>query len=164
MKICRTVSVQQLINEKPHQFLSRLANKAADRYPSAYISPLLLTTTPLTTADEVVPQELDVQKAQKIKLTGRVCFDSKPPNPYLPKEEALKRFCQKAGLIPTGSSELTPLPADRIKGNVTLINVFDVVGFFIVSNEQLFKTAFELGVGRRFSYGYGLLGVSDESK
>jgi hypothetical protein len=159
MKMTRTVYTQILaLNARPHQ-INR--SSEAERYASAYIGGgLFRTTKPLPNGFEEL-QNRDYRAEDVVQISIRVCFDKKPPNAFLTEQEAMKKFTEIAGLKRRRHSSITPIAPDRVKDKVCFVNVFSINGEFEIVDEEKFAKAFEQGVGRRFSYGYGLMEVAN---
>jgi len=74
------------------------------------------------------------------------------------KDEAMAYFLKKAGLEKAGKCDISAETDLRIHGRVE-VNTFVVTGFFKVVDQNAFAQAYNHGVGRRRTYGCGLIVV-----
>jgi hypothetical protein len=157
MELRRTVYTTILNhNIKPHHL-----NRFDDSLNASFSSnSILRTLKPLKDAisdDQVI----NIEKDELIKLHVKLSLDSKK-NEVIERLTAQKKFLELAGLKTTRNSRFIPLKKDHINPNFTLRNIFMVTGEFQITDLEAFSKAFAQGVGRRFSYGYGLIEVSNE--
>jgi hypothetical protein len=102
------------------------------------------------------------------KLAAQVCFTrhksrkelGKVKFKAISKADALDLFCKKAGLVRVGGSSCDVSAV--IDDDLTIhgfkdLNTFIITGTFKVSDFERFKNAYNYGVGRRKSYGCGLI-------
>lgn len=141
---------------RPHQ----VNRTNEERYPSFSVGGMLRTTKELQGSFKE-EQTHYFEENDLISISLNVCFDKKAPNPYMTVDAAKKKFQELTGLGSRSSSSFRPLPKDSIKSKVCLVNVFNITGQFQIKDLEKFTKAFEQGVGRRFSYGYGLIEVHD---
>ena len=74
------------------------------------------------------------------------------------KEEALKLFLSKSGLEKAGVCSVEAVRDISVHGHVE-VNTFVITGVFKVKSQDLFVDAYNNGIGKRKSYGCGLIVV-----
>ena len=171
MKINRTVHHVFLENGKPHQL--NQFNDGKERFPGMMEGPVLMTLNPALSEQAFHTEEFEIYSENEdfVNISINLCLDKKPPNPVIDlKNGGRKRILQylrdSAGLeysYRKGTSvDITPLGLDPIKGRFSLINRFAVRGSFKIVDVDLFSKALTGGVGRRFSYGYGMMMIRQQ--
>lgn len=105
-------------------------------------------------------------------LMTKVCFsrhksrkerESRPFSPAaITKKQALEKLCRVAGLeiaVTDNKFYASVEPVELVIHGIRDVNTFIVSGTFRVVDEDKFLTAYNNGVGRRKSYGCGMLVV-----
>jgi hypothetical protein len=129
---------------------------------------LILVRSDLSPRDAVpivvIPESLDEHSQnQELCIETHVAFDNRHRDCRIPTRigpsAGLMQFCKLAGVEPVDGQVWTYFLGPHREQKFNIHNAFSIRGKFLVKDPIKFKRAYELGVGSRKSYGFGLIKI-----